>query len=54
MVGEREAGWLWDRVRGIDGTPVLDVKPWMDEFAPIGATRQPAWSSELMRDYFKS
>lgn len=43
-------------VRGldaIDGTPVLDVKPWMDEFAPIGATRQPAWSTELMRDYFK-
>jgi tRNA-Thr(GGU) m(6)t(6)A37 methyltransferase TsaA len=43
-------------VRGldaIDGTPVLDVKPWMDEFAPIGATRQPAWSAQLMRDYFK-
>ncbi|ANP46199.1 SAM-dependent methyltransferase [Candidatus Viadribacter manganicus] len=43
-------------VRGldaIDGTPVLDVKPWMDEFAPIGATRQPAWVTELMRDYFK-
>ncbi len=44
------------RVRGldaIDGTPVLDIKPWMDEFAPIGETRQPAWASELMRDYFK-
>lgn len=44
------------RVRGldaIDGTPVLDVKPWMDEFAPIGATRQPAWAGELMCDYFK-
>lgn len=44
------------RVRGldaIDGSPVLDIKPWMEEFAPIGATRQPAWSSELMRDYFK-
>lgn len=44
------------RVRGldaIDGTPVLDVKPWMDEFAPIGATRQPEWARELMRDYFK-
>ncbi|HVY87096.1 MAG TPA: SAM-dependent methyltransferase [Caulobacterales bacterium] len=43
-------------VRGldaIDGTPVIDVKPWMDEFAPIGATRQPQWASELMRDYFK-
>lgn len=44
------------RVRGldaIDGTPVLDVKPWMDEFAPIGPTHQPAWASELMADYFK-
>lgn len=44
------------RVRGldaIDGTPVLDIKPWMEEFAPIGATRQPAWASELMGDYFK-
>ncbi|MGE0741679.1 MAG: SAM-dependent methyltransferase [Hyphomonadaceae bacterium] len=44
------------RVRGldaIDGTPVLDVKPWMNEFAPIGATRQPPWATELMRDYFK-
>jgi tRNA-Thr(GGU) m(6)t(6)A37 methyltransferase TsaA len=44
------------RVRGldaIDGTPVLDIKPWMNEFAPIGETRQPAWASELMRDYFK-
>lgn len=43
-------------VRGldaIDGSPVLDVKPWMDEFAPIGATRQPEWATELMRDYFK-
>lgn len=36
----------------IDGTPVLDVKPWMDEFGPAGEVRQPAWSSELMRDYW--
>jgi tRNA-Thr(GGU) m(6)t(6)A37 methyltransferase TsaA len=44
------------RVRGldaVDGTPVLDVKPWMREFAPIGPPRQPQWASELMRDYFK-
>jgi tRNA-Thr(GGU) m(6)t(6)A37 methyltransferase TsaA len=43
-------------VRGldaVDGTPVLDIKPWMNEFAPIGATRQPAWASELMADYYK-
>jgi len=44
------------KVRGldaVDGTPILDIKPWMDEFAPIGATRQPAWATELMRDYYK-
>lgn len=44
------------RLRGldaIDGSPVLDIKPWMEEFAPRGATRQPLWASELMRDYFK-
>jgi len=43
-------------VRGldaIDATPVLDIKPWIHEFAPIGATRQPAWASELMADYYK-
>lgn len=37
----------------IHGTPVLDVKPWMNEFAPIGATSQPQWTTELMQDYFK-
>ncbi len=36
----------------IDGTPVLDIKPVMQEFLPRGAIRQPAWSHELMRDYW--
>lgn len=36
----------------IDGTPVLDIKPYMAEFAPRGELRQPAWSHELMRDYW--
>jgi tRNA-Thr(GGU) m(6)t(6)A37 methyltransferase TsaA len=42
-------------VQGLDavaGTPVLDVKPWMDEFGPEGATHQPVWSRELMRGYW--
>lgn len=42
-------------VRGldaIDGTPVLDLKPVMAEFAPRGTVRQPTWSSELMRGYW--
>ncbi len=44
-------------VRGldaIDGTPVLDVKPYMAEFAPRGSVRQPAWSHELMAGYWGS
>jgi tRNA-Thr(GGU) m(6)t(6)A37 methyltransferase TsaA len=42
-------------VRGldaIDGTPVLDVKPYMVEFGPRDDVRQPVWSHELMRDYW--
>jgi len=43
------------RVRGldaIDGTPVLDLKPYMREFGPRGEVTQPSWSSELMRGYW--
>jgi len=43
------------RVRGldaIDGTPVLDIKPFMAEFGPRGQVDQPAWSHDLMRHYF--
>ena len=42
-------------VRGldaIDGTPILDLKPYMVEFGPRTKVRQPAWSHELMRDYW--
>jgi tRNA-Thr(GGU) m(6)t(6)A37 methyltransferase TsaA len=36
----------------IDGTPVLDIKPVMAEFLPRQPVRQPAWASELMRQYW--
>ena len=36
----------------IDGTPVLDLKPWVLEFGPRGEVRQPAWMDELMRSYW--
>jgi len=42
-------------VEGLDavaGTPVLDLKPYMTEFAPRGGTVQPAWSTEIMRAYY--
>ena len=36
----------------IDGTPVVDIKPWMVEFGPRGEVSQPSWSSELMSAYW--
>jgi tRNA (adenine37-N6)-methyltransferase len=36
----------------IHGTPVLDIKPVMVEFLPRQEIRQPAWSRELMREYW--
>jgi len=42
-------------VAGLDavaGTPVLDIKPYMNEFAPQEPAHQPAWASELMAGYW--
>lgn len=42
-------------VRGldaVDGTPVLDVKPVMREFEVAAPVRQPAWSHDIMKNYF--
>ncbi len=43
-------------VRGLnamDGSPVLDVKPFMREFEPPeGDVHQPRWASELMQGYY--
>lgn len=43
------------RVRGldaIDGTPVLDLKPYLRGFAPRGEVREPAWATEIMAAYW--
>ena len=36
----------------IDGTPVVDIKPVFAEFLPRGDVRQPAWTHEMMREYW--
>jgi tRNA (adenine37-N6)-methyltransferase len=38
----------------VDGTPVLDIKPWVAEFGPRGATKEPPWVTELMHGYWES
>ncbi|TFU00394.1 S-adenosylmethionine-dependent methyltransferase [Polymorphobacter arshaanensis] len=42
-------------VRGldaIDGTPVIDIKPVMQGFAPRGELREPDWAREIMSGYW--
>lgn len=36
----------------IEGTPVLDIKPYVREYAPRGEVRQPTWVAELMQHYW--
>jgi tRNA (Thr-GGU) A37 N-methylase len=38
----------------LDGTPVLDIKPYMREFDPVGPVSQPGWSRELMGGYYRA
>ncbi len=43
-------------VKGLDainGTPVVDIKPVMREFLPEGEIRQPPWSHEIMKHYWR-
>jgi tRNA-Thr(GGU) m(6)t(6)A37 methyltransferase TsaA len=42
-------------VRGldaVDGTPVLDLKPFLSGFAPRGEVVEPAWAAEIMAAYW--
>jgi tRNA (Thr-GGU) A37 N-methylase len=36
----------------VDGTPVIDLAPWFQEFGPRGEVRQPAWPTEMLADYW--
>lgn len=50
---KREGNTIWVKyLDAIDGTPVLDIKPVIKEFLPSKEIKQPAWTSELMKDYW--
>jgi tRNA (adenine37-N6)-methyltransferase len=36
----------------IDGTPILDIKPYFKGFEPRGRTREPVGTADVMADYF--
>jgi tRNA (adenine37-N6)-methyltransferase len=37
----------------IDGTPVLDIKPWVGEMGARGSLKEPEWMAELMENYWE-
>jgi tRNA (Thr-GGU) A37 N-methylase len=41
-----------EELDAVDGTPVLDIKPWFSEFGPRGVVRQAAWSTQMLQSYF--
>lgn len=50
---KREGNKIWVKyLDAIDGTPILDIKPVMKEFLPQNEIKQPAWSVELMKEYW--
>ena len=51
---KREGNRIWVKyLDAIDGTPILDIKPVMKEFLPTKEIKQPKWSVELMKEYWK-
>lgn len=41
-----------EELDAVDGTPVLDIKPWFAEFGPRGPVKQATWPTEMLRPYF--
>ncbi|MFJ6212162.1 SAM-dependent methyltransferase [Streptomyces sp. NPDC092296] len=41
-----------EELDAVDGTPVLDIKPWFVEFGPRGDVRQAEWTTGMLGDYF--
>lgn len=44
-------------VRGldaVDGSPVLDLKPYLRGFAPRGEVVEPRWATEIMAGYWEA
>jgi tRNA-Thr(GGU) m(6)t(6)A37 methyltransferase TsaA len=50
---KHEGNKIWVKyLDAVGGTPVLDIKPVMKEFLPPNEIIQPAWSKELMKQYW--
>jgi len=52
LVGREKMSLKLRGLDAIDGTPVLDIKPWFSELVPKSPNREPRWAKELMTDFF--
>ncbi|BBA97351.1 hypothetical protein RVR_3043 [Actinacidiphila reveromycinica] len=41
-----------EELDAVDGTPVLDIKPWFTAMGPRGEVGEPAWPSEMLAEYY--
>lgn len=41
-----------EELDAVDGTPVLDIKPWFSEFGPRGDVHQADWTTQMLERYF--
>ncbi|MFI5494874.1 SAM-dependent methyltransferase [Actinoplanes sp. NPDC051859] len=41
-----------EELDAVDGTPVLDIKPWFIDFGPRGEVYQATWATEMLASYF--
>ncbi|WP_326559781.1 SAM-dependent methyltransferase [Micromonospora sp. NBC_01796] len=41
-----------EELDAVDGTPVLDIKPWFGEFGPRGEVNQAPWSTAMLGRYY--
>jgi tRNA-Thr(GGU) m(6)t(6)A37 methyltransferase TsaA len=52
ILGVEGTAVLVQGLDAVDGTPVLDLKPYFREFEPRNVVREPAWVAELMSQYW--
>ncbi len=52
LIGVREESIDVQGLDAVDGTPVLDLKPYVPQYDRIESPRLPGWIDELMKGYF--
>lgn len=52
LLGIRGSTLTVQGLDAIDGTPVLDIKPYVSEFDRVARPRVPAWMKKLLKGYF--